>query len=557
MDEEKLNQPNKPEQGNEEQEIPISGNGNNKEESLPGSDDLKNIKDLHSKLYVSEQPPDLKNLGQKNQTPDVGPKDFTAFNIQEPAGQPKHPGKSEFPTPEPSVTVQQISKKSGGKHLKIWLIIFILFLLPVLAIAGYSIYQGDVYWIRDLLGFGLPRDPVKAVEKVSQNMEKVKTLKSDFEINLGVEADKEKVSGKLIGNGDFDNAKDEAKLNFKLKNIELPESLKKTTKGADQIESLNLEADLITTKKEVYFKSPLLENKWYKIDLNTLANPQKLSNEKATGENFAMMAGAVVYSDGLEKSKVGELGKYVKSAKKLKDEKIKDENTYHYQIEPDIIKALESNEEFKSLPDFYKSIYKEFINKYLNFKIDYYVSKGSLLLKKQAMELSIKMDAADFGSTGIFKIKMDFQEDYKDIDKSVSIEKPKDTIEFDTNSLYQLISGGTIPGGSTGDIQIKSRDARRKADLKQIQAALEQYSVDNKGVFLTTPDDSKDGKFLSFLEPTYMSKVPIDPSHPNLYYKYESDGKTYKLTCVLENKDDPEGKKSGNYTLYIVSGPLD
>jgi len=81
------------------------------------------------------------------------------------------------------------------------------------------------------------------------------------------------------------------------------------------------------------------------------------------------------------------------------------------------------------------------------------------------------------------------------------------------------------------------------------------YAEDNKGIYPALTDDSRDGSFLAILQPKYLPKVPVDPSHPNYYYKYESDGKKYKLTCVLENQNDPEGKKSGSLNIYTIEGP--
>ena len=85
----------------------------------------------------------------------------------------------------------------------------------------------------------------------------------------------------------------------------------------------------------------------------------------------------------------------------------------------------------------------------------------------------------------------------------------------------------------------KSRDARRKSDIRQIQSALELYRADC-GFY---PDDS------SFaLLPTlsssctgspvvYMQSVPKDPNGTNYYYDRTST-QTYRLRKCIENAND-------------------
>lgn len=95
------------------------------------------------------------------------------------------------------------------------------------------------------------------------------------------------------------------------------------------------------------------------------------------------------------------------------------------------------------------------------------------------------------------------------------------------------------------EFRIKSRDARRKSDLKQIQKALELYKMDINppvypdalpacGASLLSPDGSKD----------YMQKTPCDPQSPSTgQYKYTrdpADSLKYTLYSCLETKGDLE-----------------
>jgi len=81
---------------------------------------------------------------------------------------------------------------------------------------------------------------------------------------------------------------------------------------------------------------------------------------------------------------------------------------------------------------------------------------------------------------------------------------------------------------SLNSARLKARDARRVADLKQIQVALELYYDANTKY----PDDH------AVLAPTYISKVPTDPQ-TNVAYKYSHTPATgnatgYHLGALME-----------------------
>ena len=76
----------------------------------------------------------------------------------------------------------------------------------------------------------------------------------------------------------------------------------------------------------------------------------------------------------------------------------------------------------------------------------------------------------------------------------------------------------------------KSRDARRVADIKQVQLALEMYFDANPTIGYPTG--------LSLLAPTYIPVVPIDPS-TQVVYTYAALGSgtncsSYHLMATLE-----------------------
>ena len=82
----------------------------------------------------------------------------------------------------------------------------------------------------------------------------------------------------------------------------------------------------------------------------------------------------------------------------------------------------------------------------------------------------------------------------------------------------------------------KSRDARRKTDLKNIQVALQLYSDDHDGYYPTGIYGSSDGNGLS--SGGYMSSVSHDPSGGQYLYGVKSNHKEYVLGATLENTKD-------------------
>ncbi len=111
-------------------------------------------------------------------------------------------------------------------------------------------------------------------------------------------------------------------------------------------------------------------------------------------------------------------------------------------------------------------------------------------------------------------------------------------------TLIELIVVATIIGLLAGSGAVaytqfsrQSRDAKRKADIEQIRAAIELYKSHNNtyptSINLTTctptpaslTDD--DGN-------TYLSKIPNDPKCDTYVYSYSSDGSTYTIAAYLE-----------------------
>jgi len=104
--------------------------------------------------------------------------------------------------------------------------------------------------------------------------------------------------------------------------------------------------------------------------------------------------------------------------------------------------------------------------------------------------------------------------------------------------LSSLISGNFITSLKKG------RDARRKADLEQIQRALEMYYEDKRAYPTAAADPGfpfggklcETSSCLSS-EKIYMQRVPNDPIS-SYSYKYQSDGTYYRLFSCIENALD-------------------
>lgn len=92
-----------------------------------------------------------------------------------------------------------------------------------------------------------------------------------------------------------------------------------------------------------------------------------------------------------------------------------------------------------------------------------------------------------------------------------------------------------------------SRDAKRKADLEQVRAALELYRAEN-GVY---PDDVSFGSTITDGTNTYLNPVPLDPKDGQTGYGYtynQLTTTTYQLCAILMEGDDEESP-------YCLSNP--
>lgn len=110
------------------------------------------------------------------------------------------------------------------------------------------------------------------------------------------------------------------------------------------------------------------------------------------------------------------------------------------------------------------------------------------------------------------------------------------------------------------DARLRARDAQRKANLAQLQSALEFYRQDQAAYPAALPACGSPLKDPTNVT-TYIQKVPCDPtnSSPHMYH-YAVDGSTYTLLTCLENVKDAQrdmpasnppcdGTKNWSYTV--------
>lgn len=98
----------------------------------------------------------------------------------------------------------------------------------------------------------------------------------------------------------------------------------------------------------------------------------------------------------------------------------------------------------------------------------------------------------------------------------------------------------TVILASLNSARKKSRDARREADMNQLQKALELYAQDHNGTYPDSAAVADVGTALtSSLVPTYIAAIPSDPLGGSYVYNYQSNAASqsqyFCLGVVLEN----------------------
>lgn len=124
-----------------------------------------------------------------------------------------------------------------------------------------------------------------------------------------------------------------------------------------------------------------------------------------------------------------------------------------------------------------------------------------------------------------------------------------------TSTTANLGANTTDGQPTTADLTTsESRDIKRKSDLANIAKALDSYQT-NTGQYPISANEkisSSAGTLYKSLVPNYITLLPIDPLDPTYYYGYDSDGRSYTLSAVLEDTNDSDGRKIGNKNIYFL-----
>lgn len=100
-------------------------------------------------------------------------------------------------------------------------------------------------------------------------------------------------------------------------------------------------------------------------------------------------------------------------------------------------------------------------------------------------------------------------------------------------------------------VKQRARDSQRKADIMQIQSALEMYRVDNSTYPAALPAC---GTSLVSGNTVYLQKTPCDPLNTGQFiYTYSVTGSQYTITSCLENVKDIQ-KDNVNNSTYCTGG---
>jgi len=428
----------------------------------------------------------------------------------------------------------------------------VLFLLPAGLIfateEGYLKLGLEKYYnaigLERLWG-GLPHDPKKALLQSLLKMQKVQTLHffgsisaegnlstgdipkltkisplfSQQEQVLGSIA--ESISANMNIEGDYQKPNN---LSATVK-FELPEGLLSVPLTQNSVPVL----DLRVVDNKFYFKIPILStvygsefSKWIKVDSGEYSAQREITKEEV-------------------EKKINDFANAIKSSQRSSD-KVSGKSVYRYQLVLDMNKFGNQPGKQTSIP-------------LSDIRLGVYIGKRDHLIYRISIDEEIGANASGAQTT---YAKVKGQIDFSNFNKSVSIETPDETevVEEGLMGLLSKISSQTpSPYGET-DLSVQMRDLKRKNDLKKIKSLLEDYHKDNGQYPVSIEIDktnNEEGVLSTALVGKYTSSpLPVDPKNPEYWYGYKSDGTSFTLWSLLENKTDPEGVMDGKWFKYIL-----
>jgi hypothetical protein len=293
----------------------------------------------------------------------------------------------------------------------------------------------------------------------------------------------------------------------------------------------------------------IAKGSWYKIDTNTASSS---SSDSYNSNGLSSLAQEIPKAEKSYKAARKDLTEFIRNAAELADqeqlftfkkspysETIDNRTLYHYElgikraaIVPFYEKLLKKIDAMNLKSDF-TSLADEAYLEYLKSKdfediFDYYDKNTSLAVWVDSdgypALIEYKMRIVPQDTAEQFKNKqldLVWKLSIADINKSVDIKAPENA-----KNIADLTDQGAL-----GEARMKARDARRIADVRQIQLALELYADANDQQYPTR---------LADLTTKYIPTVPTDPSTKSVYrYTYSTvKGKRtlYHLGASLEKE---------------------
>ncbi len=459
-------------------------------------------------------------------------------------------------TPNPLLAQEEsyVVTRSHRPQKNIIKVALIIIGVLILAGAGYAGWYGyDKY---------IANTPNKVLQKSVKAMEAVKafTFNSQFEIRISTDnsqgADNELGSALLAGifsdkllrfSINITGAFDETDTNIKKTSVV-------TSVDLGMIGSLSLETR--TIGKTFYAKikkiPPIFggfidvtqfENKWLVYQAGEESElPFKVPKLEVT-DNEKEQTMAIIKRD---------LFKVFEIRKDNGIVLLDDKKTYNYTLgfnKNETINLINNLKNVSSDKERYEEMLSDMKDedwqKFSEFKFNIWIDKKNYLVKKvQADFDSAQLAKVDEAQKGDPEFKGTLAVAFDNYNTPSEISAPGDAVKFE--DFIKDIMQGTV-FQALGDAREKSRDAKRVADIKQTQTALELYYVDHNSYPVTdAPVLLGQGAYISLCDKgfasssigqgtCYMSSIPTNPEPGGIRYIYHGlSANEYKIFFQLE-----------------------
>lgn len=279
-------------------------------------------------------------------------------------------------------------------------------------------------------------------------------------------------------------------------------------------------------------------NIWWELDFNALLEKEKelvsiLGEENQFDDLSSILEDKVTKNieDQIETLLLDKKSLIVEE--RLEDEVLNEKECYHFKLKlnKEILKSIfntvaqtvedeviSKNDQYQSLDIDISDFYDQIIDNLTIKDLDIFIEKESFYLQRVAFTFDFNLDNLDLGvinvPAGVFKSEFEGNIDYSNFEGNIEIKKPEDS-----KSVVQFIEDNVLPG--LMDARRKSRDAKRIADVKQLQTALEMYFTENDRY----PENLDD------LSPAFMYEIPESPEYEKVNCASSSE---YQYTAKLE-----------------------